>query len=210
MKKFNSSILTLAILINFNGCGSESNDSNGNPSNPQYQFSSGSTVKFTLNNDENIIIGKGCTYADVYDSDNNKIGSTNAWESNSIPSPLSSGNYTAYFSELFGKHVGSKGILYFKTSGFSIGTLTLNSTVNVPDRTANIYKLTLTETSSFIINTESSVIEVYDSNLNNLGSTSPWASVTLSDPLTLSAGEYYFTSTPYTCKHGGLFNVTKI
>ena len=210
MKKINLSILTLTMLIIFNGCSKGSNDSNEKPGSPQYQFSSGSTVKFTLDNDENIIIGEGCTYADVYDSDNNEIGSTNAWALNHIPSPLNKGSYTASFSELFGGHTGSKGILYFKTSGFGIGVLPLNKVIKVADRTANIYKLTLTEASSFVINTANTTIEVYDSNLHHLGSTSVWANVILPDPLTLTTGEYYFTSSPSYCTHGGSFNITQI
>jgi hypothetical protein len=204
-------VLILGTVIGFSGCGQSSDDDGSDGAKaPSYQFTSGSTVNFTLQNDENIIIGKGCTYADVYDSNKIKIGSTNAWASTPIPNPLSSGDYTASFSESYTKYTGSKGILYFKSSGFNIGTLSLNSNISVPDRTANIYQLKLNETSSFIVATNSSVIIVYDSNLNSIGTTNPWGNIILPDPLTLNTGTYYFVSTNYSCKNGGSFSVTEI
>ena len=207
-------LLLSTMVVFFTACGGGSSTDVDDDINIgiSYQVSTTDPIKtIALPKDEKIIAGYGCTYVNIYNSDDSLYGTTNVWDSDNITNPIAlpQGEYKIDFREAY-NHTGSIGILYYLSSNSSIPALPLDVTVSVPDRVANLYKLQISSTSSYVIDDPQSVITVYDSSLNMIGSTSAFSSDPLDDPLTLNAGVYYFISSPYSCLNGGTFTISTL
>lgn len=192
-------VLALLLSMGLNGCGSEEGDGEGEP---DYRTHLHTSYTINLKQDEGIIAGYGCTGATVRDLYGNIIGTSNPWISGpNIPNPLNSGEYKVEFSELF-THGDSKGILYYLSSGMSVPTLQLNTQIYLPVRTGDIYKLNVSEISSYTRSTSKVSISLFDSSLNR---------ISLTNPITLNPGTYYLVASPSYCTDtgNGSFSVTK-
>lgn len=198
---------TVVFFILFVGCQSK-DDSTSNSK--DYQFKSGYSKKFTLTNDENLIVGRGCTAIELYDINYNQIANTNLFSYN-LPENFNAGEYTIMFKELYGKYNDSIGVLYYLSSGYNIDDINFGQKYDINTRTATLYKVNFIETSSITISSYHSVIEIYDSNLNLIGSTNGFSNNFISGVQTLNSGTYYFLSSPERCYYtDGTFSINKL
>lgn len=160
------------ILISFLTPGCSSSESSDTPpihpvqQEPEYRVFSGGTVDFMLSSDENVLLGEGCTEVELYQG-SIKIGSNTYDDGTSLPRSLLEGNYSAFIAVYAGRYSSAKGILYYKSSNFKVDDAPLNTSILVPNRTADIYKLSVSQTSSYKIQYQDSIIEGFDSQLNS-------------------------------------------
>ena len=199
-----------ALLLTGCGGGGKTTD-NGGFSTYQVATADGSQ-HITLNKDENLIVGYGCTYGKIYDGDGTYLGSTIATGGEYAYTTISlpEGEYSIDLSEEYGKYSDSKGVLYYLSSGINIPNISLNQTVTIPTRTASLYKLNVASASTFDIDWSGSYVNIYDSDLNYIGTISSWPRGTsLSSPITLNTGTYYVVVTVSNCKESGSFIISK-
>lgn len=162
-------------------------------------------VSITLNQEENIIAGDGCSYANVYDSYLNLVGTSSAWEQSQNPISLPAGQYTVIFKSTFSSYTDTQGVLFYPSSGITLSNLPLNQNVYIPTaRTEEIYKLSVNQTTAFSVSTANyGLIHLYDEELNYIGSSSAWDDYKLSTSFTLNTGTYYVTAGVNKCDRGG-------
>lgn len=204
-------LATAAFLLT--GCGGgDTTTDNVNSVSYQVATTEGSQ-HITLNEDENLIVGYGCTYGKIYDGDGTYLGSTNATGGEYAYTTISlpQGEYSINLLEEYGTHSDSKGILYYLSSGINIPNISIYQTISVPTRTALLYKLNVTSASTFDIGWSGSYVNIYDSGLNYIGTVSSWPrGKSLSSPITLNAGTYYVVATVSNCKESGSFIINKL
>ena len=210
MTKTSTLFLSSFIFLSFSACGGGSESSSATPEySPEYRITTeDSPKKFTLHIDENIITAVSCVNAELYDENVNLIADTNPYAGNPIPNPLTIGTYTLNITEKYIGYDNSNDILFYKSLNLSLNELPINKSITVQKQTAELYKLTIENDTNFIINTSSTILEVYDENLNKFGSTNPYSIVyggmmSLSSAFVLNAGIYFFVSKPYSCRDGG-------
>lgn len=208
---FITGLVTTTLLLT--GCGGGGKTTNNSGSGVYQVATTDGSKRITLNEDENLIVGYGCTYGKIYDGDGTYLGSTNATGGEYAYTTISlpQGEYSINLLEEYGTHSDSKGILYYLSSGINIPNISINQTISVPTRTALLYKLNVTSASTFDIGWSGSYVNIYDSGLNYIGTVSSWPRGTsLSSPMTLNAGTYYVVATVSNCKESGSFIINKI
>lgn len=207
MKTIIASSIVALILVGCGGGSTTTTTDSGNSVTYKVATTDGAQ-HITLNEDENLIVGYGCTYGEIYDGDGTYLGSTNAtggeYAYTTISLPL--GEYSINLLEEYGTHSDSEGILYYLSSGINIPNIPINQTIAVPTRSALLYKLNVASTSTFDIGWSGSYVNIYDSNLNYIGTISSWPRGTsLSSPITLNTGTYYVVATVSNCTESGSF-----
>ncbi len=167
----------------------------------------------TIKAEENIVIGWGCSKANIYDTDGNHIaGNYNDVE----PIILSQGDYSVIYDNGRNSTRGDPiGVVYYLSSNIYLENLPLNEKINIPGRTANIHKLNVSQESTYTLKLLDATIVVYDSLLNRTDSFSSRNS-TKTESISLVSGTYYVLSSPYTsatyCTDGtsASFSLTKL
>lgn len=175
------------------GGGGGSGDSNTASSGASVDYSqtvltvSEGVRSITLQSNENVIYGYGCTSQKFYDSNNNLVGGRDFYTGFSLPQPLSAGKYTVVSSEIYSNTYNSNGILFFLSSNYPVENLAFSQQYSLGSTSVKLLKFTLSESKSVVQNTSGAAdVHLYDSQLSEVSLTGG------GNPTVLPAGTYYF------------------
>ncbi len=184
MKKIIASSILVLLLI---GCGGSGSSDSGSDSN-SLQFTTGETKDFELKSPSRVLIRSACSTPTLYDEYGDSIANNFI-----IDEYLDEGRYSIQSVELYTKRTRSKGVYFHTSSSIQPDTLSFGSTYTVPERETQIYKFSLSETTTLNSDGTWMNTSIYNSTLDHESDFNFGAQPTL------SAGTYYLIAYPRRC-----------
>ncbi|QSZ41364.1 hypothetical protein GJV85_04335 [Sulfurimonas aquatica] len=187
-------IALLMVSLLLTACGGGDSTTGTNTS--DYLIVAGNTKGFEMKSNGKVLSGgTGCISARIYDSNANSLALSNKVVD------LTPGTYTAVFTSRSSTSPNSIGALYTTESTFQVPAVIYNNLYSITAGTTQLYKLTISQTTSFAMSRTQTASSLYDENLNY---------ITTSDTFTLNTGTYYLLAYSINCGVAGSFNMAEL